>query len=107
MEIDKIMKLIDAGFTKDEIEKMVGVQSSEPASLAPEPDKESVTENVADSETVPAVDYGEIIKNAIADGFKDLEKVIQVSAIGNSRLPVDNDDDILAQVIAPRMKERE
>lgn len=107
MEIDKIMKLIDAGFSKTEIEKMLDGQSSEPSTLAPEKEQESVTENVADSKAFPEVDYGEIIKNAIADGFKDLEKVIQVSAIGSSRLPENNDDDILAQVIAPRMKERE
>lgn len=111
MKWEQIEKMLDAGFSKDEIMKVYdneqgfGTPSENPD---PEPAAEPEPAAVgADPEPEPIPDYSKLIEQSIKDGFKELAAVIQFDAIGKSRQPAEqSNEDILAQIIAPAIKER-
>lgn len=116
MKDELIYKLLDADFSKDEIIKVLdiidGVSPSEPPATAPfkgqGKDPEPAVDDLSGASAAGSdpIDYTDVIRGAIQDGFKDLSKVLQASEIGRSRLPEESNEDILANIIAPKMKER-
>ena len=99
MKIDDVMKLINAGFTKDEIIKMTGETEvgSEPAAADPEPEKPSE----------PAAPEFKTVLDDFLKGFKSIAEDIKQSNIANSNMPAQEKtsaEQILASIIAPPKK---
>ena len=95
MKFDEIMKLLDAGYTKDEIMAM----NQEPEI---EPETEPETEPAADNN---AVDMS-VITDALGEvkaTFDEFKKEMIAMNIMNSRIenPEQSADDILANIINP------
>ena len=68
-------------------------------------DKDFEKPIMKDLELKKKIDW--IIEKSIKEGFKELAAVMQYDAIGKSRQPAEqSNEDILAQIIAPAMKER-
>ena len=108
MKTDDILKLIDAGFTKEEILKLDTGKDPEP-----EPTKDPEPEPTKDPEPEPAKekipDQTDMLK-FIADQFEKMTKSIQESNIINSDTKLKNDNktgpEVLAEVIAPPERKR-
>ena len=108
MKTDDILKLIDAGFTKEEILKLDTGKDPEP-----EPTKDPEPEPTKDPEPEPTKektpDQTDMLK-FIADQFENMTKSIQESNIINSDTKLKNDNktgpEVLAEVIAPPERKR-
>ena len=105
MELDQIFKLIDAGFTKADIEafgKPAAVKPEEPAVTVSEP--APVAEPAPAIEPVKAQTLEDPTVKALLDEVKSLRKQLQLHAIVNDGFqPADQDDaqKILASIINP------
>lgn len=109
METEKVLKLIDAGFTADEIRSMI-----QPAADPEEKPAEVPEEQPAAPEEKPAEKAPESVNDIFMNELnKTLEKMnetlrdIQTANIRHSKgqqpeSPVDIASDILAEVIAPQ-----
>lgn len=101
MKIDDIMKLIDAGFTKEEI-----ITLSAPSAAAdPEPEETEASE--AAPEAAPDVAAYTTALNGILDSFKAVAKEIKAANIANSSLPeekIESAEDALMKVISAEKK---
>lgn len=107
MKKETLLKILNSNveLTNDELLELMQTPEPEPeTALVSDPEPEPEPAPASDPEPT---DYDAVIKNAIAAGFKDLTAALQAAEISRSRLPEQNDDDILAQIIAPPMKERE
>lgn len=101
--IDQVMKLVEAGFTKDEIMKMIPQESNEPEN---NPEENSEPENKPEPE-----------KNPLSSGMEELLKEMnstlksmQAANIQNSRMPEESrekPEDILASLIYPSFNQKE
>ena len=91
MKYEEIIKLLDAGYTRDEILKM---DEPDPKPADPKPDD-------------PKPDTNDILKgfaDEVRDAIKDLTKEITASNILGSRQPAEQDDeDIIAKIINPKI----
>ena len=100
MRTEDILKLIDAGFTKDEILKLD--TKPEPQKAEPEPQK-------ADPEPQKAEPQPDTLK-FIAEQFEKMTKAIQESNIINSDTKLKNDnksaEQTLADIVAPPERKR-
>lgn len=99
MRFDEIMKLLDAGYTKDEIMAMNDEAGEDPKVEPTEPEN-----------TEPATDDNAVDMSAITDAlgevkatFDELKKEMIAMNIMNSRIenPEQSADDILANIINP------
>ena len=107
MELEKIFKLVDAGFTKEEIIKLSGA-GSEPAKEEPkeelkeEPKKEEPKEE-------PAADPTHDMLKLIADKFDELKTTIQQDNINNSNNKMVGEktpEELFAEIINPPRKKK-
>lgn len=104
MNTEQIFKLIDAGFTKDDIMRLAG----EPEKSEPEPTAEPETtpepEPTAEPEPAQQTPEPDILK-FIADEFRKMTESIQQSNILNSNINQNNQDvspeQMLADIIKP------
>ena len=94
-----VMKLIDAGFTKDEIMKMIQPEvKTEEQDMAPEPEKASEPEKAPENNSLSA---------GLTDLLSEMHttlKSIQNANIQGSRMPEESrekPEDILASLIYP------
>lgn len=98
MKFDEIMKLLNAGYTKEEIMAM-----KEEAGQNPEDPKES--ENIEPASNDNAVDVSAITDalGEVKATFEDFKKEMIAMNIMNSRIenPEQSSDDILANIINP------
>lgn len=94
MNYNEIIKLLDAGYSREEILQM---DSKEPEP-APEPEPEPASE--------PAPDPTAAIMTEVKDMFAEMRKELTAMNIMNSRLQDDHNEpeDILANIINPTMK---
>lgn len=96
MNFELIRKLINAGFTDDEISAIIGATASAPA---PEPTPEPAPE--PKPELAPEPNNGDLIK-----AIQSLETTIRASNLVNTVLPtVDTQktaDDVLANMLSPK-----
>lgn len=99
MNFELVRKLINAGFTDDEISAIIGATASAPA---PEPKPDPTPE--PKPEPTPEPNNGDLIK-----AIQSLETTIRASNLVNSVLPtVDTQktaDDVLANMLNPRKGE--
>ena len=87
MKYEEIIKLLDAGYTRDEILKMDAPADPKPDD--PKPDTNDILKGFADE---------------VRDAIKDLTKEITAANILGSRQPAEQDDeDIIAKIINPRI----
>ena len=97
MKYEEIIKLLDAGYTRDEILKM-------DAPADPKPDDPKPDDPKPDD---PKPDTNDILKgfaDEVRDAIKDLTKEITAANILGSRQPAEQDDeDIIAKIINPRI----
>ena len=107
MDIKDLMKLIDAGFTKDEIVRLLGdkpveetkttqTETKEEPKEPKEPEKQE-EEKKPESQPVNDPRLDDIIK-----GLQKVTETMQKTAVLDSRQPVQESvDDILARIIDP------
>lgn len=108
MNLEDVIKLIDAGFSKDEITAMMSperssadILSHEDSSVTPETEKEP-TPAAEQSAPVPASSPDQ--NSDLLKAIRDLTTTIQSGAILNSVFNSDNERtsyDILADVLSP------
>ena len=104
MELNTILKLLDAGYTKADIEAMTAPAKEEEAAPAPveEPVKPAVAEDPA-----PEMTSADILNNLLAE-VKGLKAQIQANNIRSDKMnagpasPEDAAQSILASLINPR-----
>ena len=91
MKYDEIIKLLDAGYTREEILNMKTEPDNEP-----EPDPE------------PVPDMSDVLKE-MRDTFADMRKEFMAMNIMNSQLPADSEktsEEIIANIINPMDKKK-
>lgn len=127
MELNDIMALVKAGYTKDEIAQMESPnpQNANPVSVpeptpvqtpAPEPVPAQVVEPVAVAQPVPApVPAQQEAQPTMAELMQSIAKLtsaVQANAIAQSVIPgganpqTPTAEDMLAEIIRPTFKER-
>lgn len=74
MDIEKVFKLIDAGFTKDEIIKMSEPPAEPKEEPKPEEPKKEEPKPEEPKKADPAKDFKKEITDAIGEAFKDAYK---------------------------------
>lgn len=104
--IDKVLALASAGYTKDEISRLLAVQESQPEP-DPAPDPEPSQAPAPQPEQAPAPAPQAIPgMDALNDRLDKLIKRMEQDAITRSNQPPQETvDDILASIIRPKRKE--
>ena len=101
MKYEEIIKLLDAGYTRDEILKMDAPADDPKPANDPKPADDPTP---ADD---PKPDTNDILKgfaDEVRDAIKDLTKEITAANILGSRQPAEQDDeDIIAKIINPKI----
>ena len=112
MKIEQIMKLIDAGYTKEEIQAMQTGESEATPEAQPESQAEGAGEPEATSESQPeenGIDYSkmfESLNKSILEFDKKIKSLNSSFAeIKNSDNMKLSDSDIIAKIIQPSYKE--
>ena len=114
MTFEQLIKLLDAGFTKDEIMALNGTPAPAPQTEpepdpepAPQPEPEPDPEPAPQPEPAPAP-APQNDQAAILAKLEELNQTIIRSNINNSRQPeTESVDDILATIIRPTFKKKE
>ena len=104
MKIDDVMKLIDAGFSKDEI-----LNISNEAVETPSGDPEPEAAPAAPETPQPAPDALKEVLDGFLDSFKTVVKDIKAANISSSSQPDqhrDSAEEVLASIIAPPAKQK-
>ena len=106
MTFEQLMKLLDAGFTKQEIMALNGAPEPAPQpEPEPEPAPDPQPEPEPQPEPAPAPQNDQA---AILAKLEELNQTIIRSNINNSRQPETKSvDDILATIIRPTFKNKE
>lgn len=108
MTFEQLMKLLDAGFTKQEIMALNGTPAPAPQ---PEPKPDPKTAPAPQPDPEPQPDPAPAPQNdqaAILAKLEELNQTIIRSNINNSRQPeTESVDDILATIIRPTFKNKE
>ena len=112
MTFDQLMKLLDAGFTKEEIMALNGTPAPAPQpEPEPAPAPQSEPEPAPQPEPEPHPEPAPAPQNdqaAILAKLEELNQTIIRSNINNSRQPeTESVDDILATIIRPTFKNKE
>ena len=108
MKIDDVMKLVNAGFSKDEIIKYFGDDDSAPEAT-PEgtPEPAPASEPVPAPEPAPAPDAMKEVLDNFLNSFKTVVDDIKAANIGKSSMPeqhYESAEEVLASIIAPPAK---
>lgn len=99
MNIEQIIKLIDAGYTKEDIQAMMEQPKATPApaqETQPEPKNETPAEKPEEKKT-----ESEPVNNQMVKELQDLKKAVYAMNIMNSSQPgqPESVDDILAKAL--------
>ena len=101
--IEDITKLLDAGFTADEIKALdTDGLFTYAAPAAPEPKEPEP------KEPAPFDDFAKDVEETINKGFQSIINAFQVAAVGGSQQKIPEaktSEDILAEIISPYSKE--
>ena len=98
MKYEEIIKLLDAGYSRDEILSM----QEEPAPQEPAPQEP----DPAESEPAPAEDVSEVVKE-LREAISEIKKEFTAFNIMSARQPAESEkttDDIIAEIINPTKK---
>lgn len=114
MTVNEIMRLLDAGYTKEEIAALTSdpepAPEVKPEPVPPAPEPEVKTDPEPAPEPEPAADQTGARLDALEKSIASLIKTIQVSNVNNKNiqtLPNDTTkivDDALASIIRPTIK---
>lgn len=114
MTVNEIMRLLDAGYTKEEIAALTSdpepAQEVKPEPVPPAPEPEVKTDPEPAPEPEPAADQTGARLDALEKSIASLIKTIQVSNVNNKNiptLPTDSTkivDDAMASIIRPTIK---
>lgn len=99
MNVEQIIKMIDAGYTKEEIEKMNHpVEEKQEKSEEPQTEKQ---EKAAEAKTEPQKENQEPVNNEMLQELRDLKKAVYAMNIMQSSQPPKSAsvDDILAKAL--------
>lgn len=121
MELNTILELVKAGFTKDEIMQMAQpsptVPNTEPAQVdtpaqTTEPEPAPVAEPVAVAQPAQEPEQKEPTMSELMQSIAKLTSAVQANAIAQSVIPqgISNPpkaEDMLAEIIRPTFKARE
>ncbi len=109
MTVNEIMKLLDAGYTKEEISALDAEPAPEPKP-APDPKPEPAPAPEAKPEPAPAPDA----EPTLADVLKQMARLtatIQANALAQTQIngqpKQPTAEDMIAQIIRPTRKERD
>jgi len=105
MNLNEIIKLIDAGFTKSDILALAGSQQTEPKEEPkPEPKKEPKEEPKPEPKPEPQETETDKLVKALGLQVEGLTKALQASNIRNTEHGGQEEsvDDILAKIINPK-----
>ena len=97
MKYEEIIKLLDAGYTRDEILSMQEEPAPEPAPQEPDPQE---------LEPAPTEDVSEVVKE-MRELFSEMKKEFTAFNIMSARQPAESEkttDDIIAEIINPTKK---
>ena len=96
MTLEEIMKLLDAGYTKEEINEFNVLQTSE----EPEPAKEPKQDDETDPEPEPEKHYPDEISK-LTEQVKTLTETMQKHFIetAEKKTPVDDGTDVLKNIL--------
>lgn len=106
MELEKIFKLVDAGFTKEEIIKLSG--SEEPNEEPKEEPKEEPAKEEPKKEELAADPTHDMLK-LIADKFDELKTTIQqdnINKTNNKMVGEKTPEELFAEIINPPRKKK-
>lgn len=112
MNAESILKLVDAGFTKEEILALAGTaqpEKAEPPKNEPAPQPEPVKEQPAQPAPEPAADPNAARYTELLEAMQKLTGAIQAGNILNSsnrEEPQLSAEDILAEVVNPKPNKR-
>lgn len=104
MELEKILKLVEAGFSKTEIMALLNPAQEQAAETVPAPTSEPVP--VPEAEQKPAPVQAPVDNSAVLlDAINKLTNTIQSQAIRQSNLPgvtqAQTAEQVLAEIIHP------
>ena len=104
MKYEEIMKLLDAGYTKEEIIAMNDPQPAEPQDPQPAEPQDPQPAEPQD----PQIDISSAV-NELKEVFSDFKKELTAMNIMNSRIenPVESGEDVIAKIINPFTREKE
>lgn len=99
MKYDEIIKLLDAGYTRDEI-----IAMKDDATKAPDPD-EKTDDSKVETKTPEETEMSGLVKE-MRDAFAEMKKEFTAFNIMASRQPEEKTpEDIIANIINPTRKE--
>lgn len=111
-QIKEILKLVDAGYTKEEIATLLAAEEkTEGAPLPPEPETaepETAEPEPHKNDAAPVETSNGDMINKLADEIAELRKQIQKRNLNESYIETakqDRSQEILAQLINPKKKE--
>ncbi len=107
-ELSEIMKLLDAGYTKDEITAMENQTTEDPQSSEdPKPNETTNGEEQKTNED-PNIDISSAV-NELKEVFEGFKKELTAMNIMNSRIekPDLSGEDVIAKIINPFNREKE
>jgi hypothetical protein len=110
MELDQILKLIDAGFTKADIEAMSAPAEESTEPKAPAAPVEEPKEAAPAAEPKPAEPTANPDFSALLEEMKGIRKQLQMQAIlhdGFTPASPDDAEKIMASIINPPIKGKE
>jgi len=110
MELDQILKLIDAGFTKADIEAMSAPAKESTEPTAPAEPAEPIKEAAPAAEPKPAEPTVSPDFSALLEEMKGIRKQLQMQAIlhdGFTPASPDDAEKIMASIINPPLKGKE
>lgn len=113
MTVNEIMRLLDAGYTKEEIAALTSDPEPVPEPVPPAPEPEVKTDPEPAPEPEPAADQTGARLDALEKSIASLIKTIQVSNVNNKNiqtLPTDSTkivDDAMASIIRPTIIKKE
>lgn len=100
MTLEEIMKLIDAGYTKEEINEFNVLQKSEEPEPAKEPKQDDKTDPEPEPEPEPGKHYPDEISK-LTEQVKTLTETMQKHFIetAEKKTPVDDGTDVLKNIL--------
>lgn len=100
MKYDEIIKLLDAGYTRDEIMAMKDDETK-----APDPDGKKPDDSKVETKTPEETEMSGLVKE-MRDAFAEMKKEFTAFNIMASRQPEEKTpEDIIANIINPTRKE--
>lgn len=107
MKLDEIMKLTEAGWTKDEIIALAGIERAQEAPKEEAPKEEAPKEETPKEET-PKEDPNASKLDSIISKLESITSGIQAANIRGSRMPErETAEEALARIINPYLNKEE